>query len=387
MRQSFTLMSFTVLAMPIEIVTNIVVTRYMGAEDYGNYQYIGKVIAFLFVILNFGLLRALNRNVLLAKNEPEKAREFYGLGLLLMGFISLLISVALTIAAFVMPNFEEKGIVELTMYIVPFVFVYIFAYLYEQILPANNQINLLIIKRIVPVVFVGISAGIIYYFFFDKGLNPVIVVWTFFLGSQLLVYLYILLRLRPRFNHLKERLKDVYDMSKSYSFNVYIGDLFSTAFTSLMPLLISWFSLTNMGVGFYSLATVFSSPLSMVPTVIATSHYSSFVNYKQIPRKIVLVTVGTSLLALIGLWIIIGPFINWFYTEEYQPVILLTIVTSVGTLLYGFSDFLSRYLSAKGDGVALRNSSFIVGFTALVSSLIMIYHWQAMGFLLFSNTM
>ena len=76
--------------------------------------------------------------------------------------------------------------------------------------------------------------------------------------------------------------------------------------------------------------------------------------------------------AMLFLWIIVAPFINIFYTPDFSPVIYLTIISSVGTLLYGISDFFSRYLMAQGKGKPLRNSSFIVGFTTLALSVALI---------------
>ena len=75
---------------------------------------------------------------------------------------------------------------------------------------------------------------------------------------------------------------------------------------------------------------------------------------------------------MVFLWIIVTPFIKFFYTPEFSPVIYLTIISSVGTLLYGISDFFSRYLMAQGKGKPLRNSSFVVGFTTLAMSVALI---------------
>lgn len=146
-----------------------------------------------------------------------------------------------------------------------------------------------------------------------------------------------------------------------------------------MPLLISHFSIDNVDVGFYSLSLMLASPLSYIPIVIATSHYAKFANYKAIPKKLFLVTGAFSLFGLICLWIIVGPFVNIFYTPDFKPVIFLTFITSIGTLLYSLSDFISRYLASQGDGKALRNSSWIVGFTTLSLSLLLIPKYKATG--------
>ncbi|NMB36511.1 MAG: oligosaccharide flippase family protein [Bacteroidales bacterium] len=378
-KQALRLLIWNFIALPLSFVTNIVITRYMGAEQYGNYLYIQRVLEFAFIILNFGLFRSINRAVLLADTE-EKRREYYGIGLLYLGAIYILAVISLVLAAFVMPNFSEKGITEISLCIIPFCFIYYFNHLYEQILPANNRIDLLIIARYYPRIAFFVCSGVIYWLFKDNDtLNPVIVVWSFFLTTQLVIYLYVMFRLKPKFSHVRKRLRAAFRYNKEYGIHVYFGDLFSTAFAALMPLLISRFSADNVDVGFYSLSLMLSSPLSYIPVVIATSHYAKFATYKVIPKKLFLVTGAFSLFGLICLWIIVGPFVNIFYTPDFKPVIFLTFITSVGTLLYSISDFISRYLASQGDGKSLRNSSWIVGFTTLFLSLILIPKYKAIG--------
>lgn len=378
-RQALRLLIWNFIGLPLSFVTNIVVTRYMGAEQYGNYLYIQRVLEFAYIVLNFGLFRSINRAVLLAEDEDSR-REYYGVGLLFLGGIYLIIAISLAVAAFVMPNIQDKGIQELFLCIIPFCFIYYFNHLYEQILPANNRIDLLIIERYYPKIAFFVLSCIIYGFYRNRNtINPVIVVWSFFLTTQLIIYIYVMIRLKPKFTHRKIRIRETLIYNKEYGVQVYLGDLLSTAFTALMPLLISRFSDDNVGVGFYSLSLMLSSPLNYIPVVIATSHYAKFAHYKAIPKRLFMATVGISLFALLCLWIIVGPFVNIFYTADFKPVIFLTFITSVGSLFYSISDFISRYLASQGDGKSLRNSSWIVGFTTLAMSLILIPKFNAIG--------
>ena len=127
-RQALRLLIWNFIGLPLSFVTNIVVTRYMGAEQYGNYLYIQRVLEFAYIVLNFGLFRSINRAVLLAEDEDSR-REYYGVGLLFLGGIYLIIAISLAVAAFVMPNIQDKGIQELFLCIIPFCFIYYFNHL------------------------------------------------------------------------------------------------------------------------------------------------------------------------------------------------------------------------------------------------------------------
>lgn len=380
MRQSFSLMFWNFVGIPLGIVTNIVITRYMGADSYGDYLYIQRIFELAFILLGFGMVQSLNRVVLLAKND-EHRRQFFGSGLICLFVVYAIICCALYLYAFVSPNFREKGILEIFLIMIPFSIIFYLLQYLEQVLPSCNKINWLIIQRYTPRIGFFLIGLFVYYYIMRRDLswNPVIVVWSSFLATQLMVYMFILRKMRPSFKNAKERISEIWQCNKEYGEHVYIGNLFSTAFSALMPVILSMVSDTNSGVGFYSLSLTLSAPLSFIPIVIATSHYQQFAKYDSIPRKILEFTIGISIVALVGLWALVGPFVSICYTKEFSPVIMLTIITSIGTLLYGLSDFFSRFLMAKGMGKLLRNSSFIVGFTTFFSSLITIPLFQATG--------
>lgn len=371
LRQSVTLMLWNFLSLPLGLVTNIVITRYMGAKDYGDYLYVQKVFDFAFIILGFGVLQSINRVVLLAKDNGEKEiREYYGSGYLCLLAVYAIICITLYVFTFISPNIRAKGIFHIMLCVIPFSLVHYTMSYFEQVLPASNKITELIIQRYIPRIGLFVLALILYLVVkkINIGMSPIVVVWSLHWGIQILVFLYVFKRIKPAFSNIKIRVKKILRIDKEFGIQVYFGNLFSTAFTALMPIFLSYFGDDNAGVGFYSLSLMLSQPLSFIPVVVATSHYQKFADYKSIPRKLMITTFMVSIVAMLCLWIIVTPFINFFYTSEFTPVIYLTFISSIGTLLYGFSDFFSRYLMAQGKGKSLRNSSFIVGFSTLALS-------------------
>ncbi len=373
LRQSVTLMFWNFLSLPLALVTNIVITRYMGATSYGDYLYVQKVFDFAYIILGLGVAQSINRAVLLAKDE-KSTREYYGSGYLCLLMVYGIICVALYAFTFISPNIRGKGLFDIMLCVIPFSLIHYTMNYYEQVLPASNKITELIIQRYAPRIGLFILTLALYYIVkkVDLEISPAVVVWSIFWGTQLLVYLYVFKRIKPTFTNVKARAKEIIKIDKEFGIQVYFGNLFSTAFTALMPIFLSFFGENNAGVGFYSLSLQLSQLLSFIPVVVATSHYKKFAEYKSIPRKLMTTTFLISSAAMLFLWVIVTPFVKIFYTPEFSPVIYLTIISSVGTLLYGISDFFSRYLMAQGKGKPLRNSSFIVGFTTLAMSVALI---------------
>ena len=369
LRQSVTLMLWNFLSMPLGLVSNIVITRYMGAQAYGDYQYIQRVFELFFILLGFGLMQSVNRAVLLSDDE-KTTREYYGGGIICLLFNWIIISIVLYAVTFISPNYKEKGIFDIMLCVIPFSLIFYTNKYFEQVLPSSNKISELIIQRYIPRIGLFVIALFIYLVVMkvDIGISPIVVVWTLFWATQIIVYLYVFKRIKPSFANAKQRIRSIIHLNKEYGWPIYIGNLFSTAFAALMPVFLSYFGHDNKGVGFYALSLTLSQPLSFIPVVVATSHYKAFAEYKSLPRKLMSSTLLVSLGAMACLWLLVTPFINVFYTPEFRPVIWLTFVSSIGTLLFGLSDFFSRYLMAQGQGKSLRNSSFIVGFSTLALS-------------------
>ena len=72
LKQASSLFIWNLVAVPINLTINFFLTRYLGAEDYGNYSFVERTFAFFIIIINFGLFRSVGRAVLLSNDEKRK---------------------------------------------------------------------------------------------------------------------------------------------------------------------------------------------------------------------------------------------------------------------------------------------------------------------------
>lgn len=377
-KQIIGLLSANLLGLPLGIVTNILVTRYLGPERFGDYSFIISVFSFAIIIFTFGLFYAGNRAVLLS-DSPDKTKNLYGASYVITVFLFLILSVAIIIYALFSTNVHEKGLTRELILSLPLAFILLWSKCFEEILPASNHIGILSRVRLYPRILNLIFAILVYYFLIKYDLNRVLIIVALYGLSQILVYIYSSYKIGVTFNDLRSNIKTILGYNKSYGFNVYLGALFASGFSALTEILISQFSVDNTGVGFYSLANALSMPVSFIPVTIATTHYKSFESQEKIPKKLVSLTLLISFVTIIGLWVIIPPFVYLFYGEAFAPVIKVNFYVSIGVLLYGFADFINRFLCAKGAGKELRNASFIVGIGVLCSNLLLIPTWGVYG--------
>ncbi len=75
-RQIASLFSVNILGLPLGIVTNIIVTRYLGPELFGDYKFICSIFNFAALFATLGFFQAGNRAIILSRSK-EQIRKYY----------------------------------------------------------------------------------------------------------------------------------------------------------------------------------------------------------------------------------------------------------------------------------------------------------------------
>jgi len=370
-KQVITLVTVNFVVIPLSIVTSIIITRFLGPSAYGDYNFLLNLFILAVVIFSFGFFQAGNRALVL-NNDLQKAREYYGAELVILGVLFLAMAIFLFGFAFLDKNINEKGLRNILIFLIPFSWVFLLVNYFEVLFQGDNKIKLLANSRLYPKLVFFISVLTIYLVYFNYAGNRLIIICVFYLITQILVFLYIIHKINPSFKNLRTRISDILFFNRTYGFNVYLGSLCAVGFSQLTGVLISYFAIDNSGVGYYTLAITIAGPLAFIPNVIATTHYKDFSTSTIIPRKLLLLTILMSCSTLVLILLLVSPFIKYFYGPKFYPVISLTYIASFGVILNGLADFFNRFLGSHGEGKALRNSSFFVGFSLMVFNLTLI---------------
>ena len=370
-RQVLMLFSVNIAGIPMSIITSIIFTHYLGPNGFGDYQFMDGLFNFTVLITTFGFFQAANRALVL-NHDKEKARQYYGATFIILLGMFVLMSVGLLLYSMYDPNLREKHLSSLLFYSIPVGWAYLSINYCEVLFQADNKMNLLAIQRIFPKIGFLLSAIIIYAFLSHVKTNRLQIAWSFYLGTLVLVCLYVLIRIKLSFKNLRSTIAEIWSYNKTYGFHVYIGAAFSTGVASLTPVIVSYYGFNNSGVGFYALAAALANPLTFIPNTIATTNYKEFASHNRIPKKLTVITIGLTLFSLIALWLLVPPFIGFFYGKKFQSVVFINFVVSIGVAFYGIADYFNRFLGAHGFGKLLRNTSFITGSFILVFNFVLI---------------
>ena len=372
------LFSANLLGLPLSFLTSIVITRYLGSQSYGDYKFFDSIFRIAIIICNFGFFNACNRALVL-NEDKTKSREYYAVSLLIILILSIIMTLGLFVYSLYDSNIESKGLLKLFLCVLPFGFVYLINSSFEAMLHADNRIDLLAYIRFFPKIGYLLGGLIAMLWLNNVAFSKLLIVCYIFLFTQLIVYAYVIYKLSPKFRNIKERLNEIWQYNKSYGFDIYIGALFAVGFATLPDLLISYFGIDNQGVGFYSLALMFASPLAFIPSTIATTKYREFSKLRNIPSKLIIITLVSSAFAMFGLWLFVPVFLDMCFEESFSPVANINYIVSFGVLMHGLADFFNRFLGAKGKGKLLRNSSFAVGISVLILNFILVPMYGAIG--------
>ncbi|MGJ1266084.1 oligosaccharide flippase family protein [Sphingobacterium spiritivorum] len=375
-KQSLMLLATSVVIMPLTLGINYFLTRLLGKEGFGDYSLVTNVFVFLQVVFNFGFFYSAGRLLAVSKDERQQ-REYYGVGILVVFVLFLIQSIIMYIFINTFNVFSDNNVQSIILFCIPFSCIFLFVNFNEQLLQGGNRIGLLSLSRLLP--------KTLFFFFliftfilFSKEMN-VKSVLKLFLILSFLSYAVIVLLVKPVFNNFKIRLAEIRKATADYGFNIYIGSLIAVGASTLSGILISFFGVSNTEVGYYSIALQFSAPLSLVPNVLATVAFKQFANSDFLDKKLVIAMYSISIFSLLAIFVIAKPMILLIYGTEYVKASQLIFILSIGSILYGISDFYNRFLLSKGEGKLLRDISFFVGGTLLISNIILIKNYGAIG--------
>ncbi len=380
-KQTATLYAASFAGIPFAIVTSIVFTRFLGPQGYGDFSFLGSLFDLAIIIFPMGIFFAGNRALVL-NNDKVKAREYFGATLVYLFLLFGVMTLVLTVYALCDTNLSAKGLNTFFLFLLPFGWIFLLEPYFDTMLHADNRINDLAATRFFPKLITFAAAIAIYYFGREFGGNRLAATWFAYLAGFLSVYVLIFVRIKLSFARLGQRMKEIWKLHRSYGIHLYTGTLFSAGAIALTGVLISYFSADNTGVGFFALAIAIARPMALIPGAIAASWFKNFATESQISARLLAGTLLLTVLALGALVLLAGPFVRFFYSHHFLPVIPLVYIAAAAMTCWGLGSFFSRFLEAHGRGKAVRNAHIVLGATLVAGNLLLIPSMGATGALI-----
>ena len=104
-----------------------------------------------------------------------------------------------------------------------------------------------------------------------------------------------------------------------------------------------------------------SAPLILLPNVVATVFFKSFVNMERIPGKLIGYTITLCVVSYVVFVLCIKQVVFFLYSPDYVESVLLTYILGLAMIVHGLGDVFNRFLCAKARGKDVRNGAVIGG--------------------------
>ena len=353
------------------------ISKMIPPEDYGAYYYVINLIASACVFLSFGAFYTTSRLMLVASSDLS-VRKLHGVSLKSVLFLSIFISVLLLSTYFIDTGLVD-GQVRLLIWLAPFgVLVTLLNSYFEVVLPADNKLDLIAKSRLYPKILYGLVVVGVYYFNIDFIRGSFGLLLAYFLTS-LSCYFLVLKDIHPIFRDSEKEHKKFLQEGRSYGFHVYLGSIFSVGGTALTGVAVGALGNSRADVVYYALATSLCAPLSILPAALSSANFSGFASSNCISRGLFIATLSMSITAAVVLCGISDYVVGILWGRAYFKVSEYVYLLTAAFALYALSDLINRFLAAKGNGRALRNSSFVVGLVLIASTLAMVGQYGGVG--------
>lgn len=339
----------------LPIITIPIVSRVLGVQGLGTWNFIYSVVWYFTLIGGLGLSNYGVREIALVKKDKlALSKKFWELELFNV-FLSLGVLVVYLVLCLFLPNKELYLILSISIFSVLLDISWFFAGIedFKRITLSNMCIR--VISFLCIVIFVRGKEDLAIYFMIQAGT-------TFF--SQALLWLF----LKGKIVVVKVLMKDIWQHFRP-SLHFFIVKLSSTIFGNLNKTLLGLMASMRI-VGIYSnslMLVLMASSLVHALNIVMIPHMSNLMNGKDKQemdltlQKSIHIQLYFTIAIMFGIIAINQNLIGWFFGDEFEQMKLIVPILSLTVVFQSFYNAISsNYLIPKGE-LKAYNKSIIIG--------------------------
>ncbi len=352
---------------------NLVFARALGYAEYGQYAFAIATLTFLSQFFDFGYFSSGARLLTVARTEAQR-RGYYGAILAVGGLLSgTLILLTLAISRVVDAVFTDKigSILATSAFLTPAL---VSPFLIEQILKSTKRMTLLALwTASTKIAF--LAAAVALWVAHAASAHLAVIAY---LTSTLLGLFLVIALIRPSFFSLRHFLRRLAVEQRRFGRQLYLGKVVNLASYNADKLLLAYF-VDATAVGYYSLAMLMGSGVTMFSQSVAAIAFSDFAGRRPIRQAVKQFNWGG--IVLVGITILVAGWllVRFYLGTSYAPVLgLLPLATLAGAFQGAYQPY-NSWLLANGLGVELRRFLILVAAVNVSMNLLLIPLAGALG--------
>jgi O-antigen/teichoic acid export membrane protein len=368
-------------SMVLNFAFTVVIGRAMSQDDFGVFSFcVFSVVMFLGYLFEFGIFSAGARLLALAET-PEDERRTLGALLLAGAGVGALFSLTIAVSGplvdfgLARSGHGDTRVAGILLAIAPLAAAVPLQQLVEQACQGTNKIGALAALRLaLPLSSISIIAAA--HFIFGP-ISPAAAA-TAYLGGIFAAVVVVAIILRPSFAVRREDFTALRQAVREFGLNIYLSRVVSMMSTRLDQIVIPVF-VGPKRFGAYKIAQQVSEPVSGLARAMATTRFKAFASRTEVSRyierwNIALLSAASLGLASVGPWVLVIAF-----PGKFKNALQLLFPFALVALFAGLLQPYNVFLTARGEGRALRNIALAMGAANLVGLLVFVRRYGLLG--------
>lgn len=372
-KQSVLFVVATAAAGVLGIVSQALVARQLGVDDFAVYAFVLGTLQFSAVFFEFGLFIPAARQAALADAGDRAA--IVGATLLAyvpvaVAYSALILLLSVALAPFV--DFDVGPALRLAAI---GAFSFPFMLIGQALAQGTERLHVFSIASFGWQAVFATALGCLAVAGIGFGSSGAVLLREAAMATGVLL---ICWWLRPRLVAVRERLRRLVADAREWGRTVYVGRVLSTSTYNMDILLVGLFADAE-AVAFYSLAKLLAYGISLPATGAAGALFARMASLPELRRRWLVgaYAVGLGLAALLAL--IASPLIHIAYGSDFAGAAILVLPLAVAEALRGVGALYNGFLTAHARGRAVRDAAIVFAATNLVTNFTLIPLFGAAG--------
>ena len=365
----------TLMSSLLGFVVSIVNTNFLTEVEYGDVRYVQNFITLFAWVLFVGYYFS-GRRLLSLSYDEERSRKIRGAMMIILFVCMALLSVSTVIIGFF--HWNNTSLFHLFLLSSLVCFQPLLTSYVNVATQGDNHMGKLALSRVLPPTLYIVLAYFIYSSYGASSNLVMCLQW----GIYSLSLMSIVLSTPHSFNGLKTLWSEIKKDNSDFGIHLYYASLAMVATNYIAGVTIGFFNDDYVGVGFYTLALTLTTPLSYLPAIVGATYFKQFVNEPRIPRKVFAGTLLVTLLSFLCFIVLVRFVVDWFYPDSYAVVSVYATYLALAFCIHGLGDMINHFLSSHGEGVAIRNSSYVCGAFKVFGFVFLVWIWDIEGALI-----
>jgi O-antigen/teichoic acid export membrane protein len=321
-------------------LSTILLTRWLGSEDFGVFSFYLRFTTFLQLFYRLGLFYGASL-ILPHEKDTQRSREIIGASLLIGWAVGIAFSLSIYIFSFFVDSLFHVNVANVFRWITPALLFFPMQALIRQVDRGLGQVSNIILINILP------QISFLIFILLGQYANSLSVDYTIIINAATvaLTCLLVAIRLKPSFANLHQSIKQMMVKSKSYGIYAYFVELTDQAATSLNSILIPWFASTTE-LGFFTLAQGLVLPITKMSYSIGMVMFKRLATSLVIPRRILVVNFSWLGLSCAAVLLLSDFLVTFLFGSEYLSVIPLVLPSVLMAFFVGAYQIYTFYLTA-----------------------------------------